>query len=311
LAVANRLEELCGHFGTTFLMDREVARNQLKDREYLVSIGKFSLTSVKHPMNAYTIYKPGIHNCPPDVSESQLRQFIRLKNEAMDLFSGNLQKGILPDFPAVREQLIDTQRFFMKMTGNEDLATTRILEYIRETPYPAGNFNGRGMMLMEKKRDSLGDRILYLSGKLLKAMNQELYNTLIVDTTWEQLFKLEWYSKGSTIVQIGETPDGIYYLDTGIAKTYDSNSRLLSVMEEGDIFGEMAYFGSETKRTATVIADSYVVVRRISTEDFSKLPVIIEIFRRIAQERKRLMDRRNGWTVSEASLHDRIRAGEE
>jgi len=26
-SVANRLEELCGHFGTDFLMDREVARN--------------------------------------------------------------------------------------------------------------------------------------------------------------------------------------------------------------------------------------------------------------------------------------------
>ena len=286
-AVANRLEELCGHFGTSLLMDREVARNQSKDQQYLVSIGKFSLTSILHPMNVYSIYKPGIHNIPPDVNEQQLLHFIRMKNEAMELFSGNLLKGVLPDFPVVREQLIDTQSFFVEMTGKEDLATARILEYIRETPYPAGDFNSRGMLLMEKKRDSIGERLVHLSGKLLKAMNHDIYHALIVDTAWEQFFKLEWHSKGSTIIRIGDTPDGIYYLDTGTAKTYNSDNELLSTMEEGDIFGEMAYFGSEHKRTATVIADSNVVVRKIATKDFSRLPVIIEIFKRIAEERKK------------------------
>jgi len=297
-AVANRLEELCGHFGTAFLMDREVARNQDKDQEYLVSIGKFSLTSVLHPMNVFSMYKPGIHNIPKDVNAQQLHHFIQMKNRAMELFSGNLMKGILPDFPAVREQLIDAQSFFVEMTGKEDLATARILEYIRETPYPAGDFNSRGMLLMEKKRDSLGDRLVYLSGKLLKAMNHDIYHALIVDTAWEQFFKLEWHSKGSTIIRIGDAPDGIYYLDTGIAKTYNSDHKLLSVMEEGDIFGEMAYFGSEQKRTATVVADSDVVVRKISTNDFSRLPVIIEIFKRIAEERKKLLELRNGKSTS-------------
>ncbi|SHO51340.1 cyclic nucleotide-binding domain-containing protein [Desulfopila aestuarii] len=293
-AVANRLEELCGHFGTILLMDREVARNQDEDQQYLVSIGKFSLTSVLHPMNAYTIYKPGIHNIPKDVNEQQLLHFIRMKNEAMELFSGNLLKGILPDFPTVREQLIDAQSFFVEMTGKEDLAIARILEYIRETPYPAGDFNSRGMLLMEKKRDSIGDRLVHLSGKLLKAMNHDIYHALIVDTAWEQCFKLEWHSKGSTIIKIGDTPDGIYYLDTGTAKTYNSDNKLLSVMEDGDIFGEMAYFGSELKRTATVVADSDVVVRKISTDDFSRLPVIIEIFKRIAEERRKALELRNG-----------------
>lgn len=285
-AVANRLEELCGHFGTMLLMDREVARNQEVDQQYLVSIGKFSLTSVLHPMNVYTIYKPGIHGCPKDVDETRLLRFIRMKNEAMELFSGNLQLGILPDFPAVRTRLIDAQSFFVEMTGKEDLATGRILEYIRETPYPASDFNTCGMMLMEKKRDSLGDRLFHLSKQLLKAMNHGIYHTLVVDTSWEQLFKLEWHSKGTTIIRIGDEPDGLYYLDTGTASTYNNRHQLLSTMEAGDIFGEMAYFGGERRRTATVIADSDVVVRKISTEDFRRLPVIIEIFRRIAAARE-------------------------
>ncbi|MFV0437455.1 MAG: cyclic nucleotide-binding domain-containing protein [Desulfopila sp.] len=303
-AVANRLEELCGYFGTTFLMDREVARNQLKDQEYLVIIGKFSLSSVKHPMNAYSIYKPGLHNCPLDVDENRLHRFIQMKNEAMDLFSGNLQKGILPNFPAVREQLLETQKFFVDMTGHNDPATARILEYISETPYPACDFNNRGMMLMEKKRDSLGDRILYLSAKLLKAMNYEMYHALIVDTSWEQLFKLEWHSKGATIIRIDDPPDGIYYLDTGVAKTYGRDNQLLSVIHEGDIFGEMAYFGGETRRTATVVADTDIVVRKISTEDFASQPLIVEIFRRIARQRQRLFNLRSDLTATLAGLQD-------
>jgi CRP-like cAMP-binding protein len=292
-AVANRLEELCGHFGTKMLMDREVARNQQIDRQYLVSIGKFSLTSVLHPMNAYSVYKPGIHGCPKDIDESKLLVFIQMKNEAMDLFCGNLLLGILPDFPAVRTKLIEAQSFFVEIAGIEDLAIARILEYIRETPYPASDFNTRGMKLMEKKRDSLGDRLFHLSKQLLKAMNHNIYHTLVVDTAWEQYFRLEWHKKGSVIIQIGDEPDGIYYLDTGKAKTYNNQCKLLSVIEEGDIFGEMAYFGDELKRTATVIAETDVVVRRISTENFKKLPTIIEIFKRIASARKEDIDRQD------------------
>jgi CRP-like cAMP-binding protein len=298
-AVANRLEELCGHFGTTMLMDREVARNQQIEQQYLVSIGKFSLTSVLHPMNAYTVYKPGIHGCPIDIDESKLLQFIQMKNEAMDLFCGNLLLGILPDFPAVRSKLIDAQAFFVEISGIEDLAIARILEYIRETPYPASDFNTRGMKLMEKKRDSLGDRLFHLSKQLLKAMNHNIYHALVVDTDWEQHFRLEWHKKGSVIIQIGDEPDGIYYLDTGQAKTYNNQHEVLSVIKEGDIFGEMAYFGDELKRTATVIAETDVVVRRISTENFKKLPTIIEIFRRIASARKENIDRHQQ-TLSEA-----------
>ena len=286
-AIANRLEELCGHFGTSLLMDREVARKQKGEEDYLVSIGKFSLSSVLHPMNAFSIYKPGINNCPPDIDEEELRRFIRKKNEAMDHFSGNLLLGILPDFPKVRTKLVEAQALFNSLTGKDDKAIFRILEYIREIPYPDSSFNTRGMLLTEKKRDTLGDRLYHLSKQLLKAMDYDVYHTLIVDTEWEQKFKLEWHSKGSAIINIGDAPDGIYYLDFGVAKTFNKDGDLLSTMEEGAIFGEMAYFGDEKKRTATVIADSDVVVRKISTEDFSRLPVVIEIFRRIAESRKK------------------------
>ena len=285
-AVANRLEELCGHFGTDLLMDREVARYQRGFEKYLVTIAKISLTSVLHPMNIFTLYKPGIQNCPAHVDEAGLLQFIRMKNDAMEFFSGNLLLGIEPDFPRVREELLLAQKYFKELTGKEDVGTERILEYIRETPFPADDFDQRGMKLMEKKRDSLGERLYHLSKELLRALNPGFYHALVVDTEWERYFKLEWCKKGATIIKIDSVPDGIYYLDSGTVLAFNGEGELLATMAAGAIFGEMAYFGKEQKRTATVTAKTDVVLRRISTEDFKKLPVIIEIFERIAKARQ-------------------------
>jgi len=286
-AVANRLEELCSHFGICLLMDREVARQQTEEAPWLVNVGKFSLASVIHPMNAYTIYKPGLNNCPNNVSQQQLIQFIDMKNEAMDLFSGNLRLGLLPDFPAVRDQLHTAQSFFVEMTGNEDKASARILEYIRETPFPASDFNTHGMKLMEKKRDTIGERLPYLSKQLMMAMDYDIYHALVVDIRWERYFKMEWYKAGTLIIQMGAEPDGIYFLDYGHAKIVDAQGTLISMMNPGAIFGELAYFEGEKKRTATVIAETDTVVRKISAQDFHNLPVIMEIFRRIAGNRQR------------------------
>jgi CRP-like cAMP-binding protein len=285
-AVANRLEELCGHFGTHLLMDREVARFQKGFEKYLVTIAKVSLTSVLHPMNIFTLYKPGIQNCPPEVTEQDLLKFIQMKNEAMEFFTGNLMIGVEPDFPRVREELLTAQNYFKELTGKEDVGTERILEYIRETPFPAEEFDQRGMILMEKRRDSLGERLFHLSKELLRAMNSSFYHALVVDTAWERYFKLEWCKAGATIIKIGNVPDGVYYLDSGTTVAFNAKGELLATMEAGTIFGEMAYFGREKKRTATVVAKTDVVLRRISTEDFKKLPVIIQIFEKIATARR-------------------------
>lgn len=285
-AVANRLEELCGYFETTLLMDREVAKHQRGYDKYLLTIGKVSLSSVLHPINMFTLCKPGIQGYPADVDEEQLSRFIKMKNEAMELFSGNLMLALEPDFPKVRERLLEAQNFFLELTGKADIGTERILEYIRETPSPAADFDRRGMKLLEKSRDSLGERIFHLSKQLLKALNPDFYHALVVDTAWERYFLLEWYRKGETIIQIGSSPDGVYYLDNGEVETVDAEGEWLSTMEAGTIFGEMAYFGGQKKRTATVLAKTDVVLRKISTESLKELPTIVAIFERIAFARK-------------------------
>jgi len=206
-AVANRLEELCSHFGTHLLMDREVAKYQQGFDRYLVNIAKVSLTSVEHPMNIFTLYMPGIHNCPKDIDEPRLLEFIRIKNQAMEYFGGNQLLNLEPDFPRVREELLQAQNLFRAISTREDLGIERILEYIRETPFPAEDFTTTGMKLMDKKRDSLGERLFHLSKQLLRAMNPEFYHALVVDTEWEKYFKLEWRKKGETIIQIDSEPD--------------------------------------------------------------------------------------------------------
>ena len=142
------------------------------------------------------------------------------------------------------------------------------------------------MKLMEKSRDSLGERLFHLSKELLRALDPSFYHALVVDTKWERYFKLQWSKKGHTIIKIDSVPDGIYYLDSGTTEAFNSQNELLATMEAGTIFGEMAYFGKEKKRTATVVAKTDVVLRRISTEDFTKLPVIIKLFERIATARR-------------------------
>ncbi len=292
-AVANRLEELSGYFGVNFLMDREIARYQRGFDDFVVNVAKVSLTSVPHPLNLFTVYTPGNLLIPDGVDMGKLREFICMKNEAMEFFSGNLLEGILPDFPRVRDELLKAQTVFRELTGGEDLSTARILEYIREMPRPAMNFKRRGMELMEKKRDSLGERLFHLSKELLRAMDPECYHVLVEDTEWERYFKLEWFSKGDVIIEIDSEPDGIYYIDYGQAITFDENGRKLSTMGAGSIFGEMAYFGKEKRRTATVVADTEVVVRKIATEDFEKLPAIVRIFKQIAKTRMLDIEKRD------------------
>lgn len=285
-AVATRLEELCGYFGTYLLMDKEIARNQLGDGGNLVCVGKVMLRSFSHPVHIFAIYEPGLQYLPLDVDRKLLARFIDLRNEAMENFCGNSPLGIRPDFPKVREMMVKAQTMFVQMTGREDKSSERILEYIRETPLPDEEFFSHGMTLSEKKRDTLGSKLFHLSSELLKAMNHEFYHALVVDTGWERHFKLEWRKKGEHIINIHDVPDGVYFIDRGEVVTLNEEGEEIAVLSDGTIFGEMAYFSEEKRRTATVVALTDVVIRRISSEDFQKLPVIMRIFERIAMARR-------------------------
>jgi class 3 adenylate cyclase len=285
-SVASRLEELCEYFGTSFLMDREVAFWQTHESKYLVSIGKVTPKNFNHPIHAFTIYKPGIHNCPPSLNEGDLFEFIETKNRAIELFCGNTLQGILPDFLAARARLNEAQSLFSRMTGKKDVATERILEYIRNISFPTEDFKNVGMKIREVTGGTLGISLLHLSNELLKAMDVGFYQALVVDTDWERHFKPEWKRKGEVIIRVNEPPDGIYYIDNGSVNALDEDGNLITTLAAGNVFGEMAYFSKRKRRTATIIANSDVMLRRISGEEFAKQPVIKKIFHKIASKRK-------------------------
>lgn len=286
-SVASRLEELCGYFGVSFLMDREVAFWQKEEKEFLVSIGKITPKNFTHPIHVFSLYKPGINNCPKDVDRDLLYQFIEKKNRAVEFFCGNRLQGIQPDYPTAREKLNKVQELFVLMSGKRDVPSERLLEYIRNFPYPSDDFQTVGMKIRETTSESLGIRLLHLSNELLKAMDVDFYQTLVVDTEWERLFKLVWKKKGDVIVKLNDPPDGIYYIDNGSVNAIDKNGNLITTLAAGNVFGEMAYFSNQRKRNATIIANSDVVLRRISGEEFEKLPVIRQIFQRISSKRKK------------------------
>jgi len=286
-AAANRLEELCAYFGTTILMDREIALAQHDLARYIVAIGKVTPKSFEHPIHVYSIYRPGIHRCPVHVNEDALHAFITLKNEAIEHFIGNTQKAITPNFQIAEQKLHQADMAFSEATGQLDMATLRISQYIHENPYPVDTFEQQGMAIDEKQGHSIGIRLLLLSQQLIKAFDREFYHALIENTDWEALFRIHWFRKGEVIMRAGDEPNGIYYLARGDVQVQDAGGRTVARLSDGDIFGEMAYFTNDRRRSATVVAMTDIAVRRISTEDFEKTPVLHSLFAEIARRRTR------------------------
>lgn len=285
-SVASRLEELCGYFGTRILMDREVALCQAVHAKYLVGIGKVTPKNFSHPVHLYSIYRPGTQGCPTDVDETKLLRFIEMKNRAVELFCGNGLQAVSADFPMARTLLLEAQEHFVDLTGKRDLATERILEYIGNHPRPDREFKRVGMKIGDSNTETGEIRLLNLSSELLKAIDAEFYQALVVDTEWERKFKLIWRKKGECIIRYQDKPDGVYFIDNGVVTVLDGEGRLINTLSSGDIFGEMAYFNKKGRRSATVVANTDLVLRRISGENLMTMPVIRKIFRKIARKRK-------------------------
>lgn len=286
-SVASRLEELCGYFGTRILMDRELAFRQTDNAKYMVSIGKVTPKNFSHAVHLFSVYRPGTHGCPADVNKKKLLRFIEMKNRAVELFCGNVLEGVLPDFPLARTLLLEAQEYFIELIGKRDLPTERILEYIGNHPRPDEDFKRVGMKIGEPNTELGEIRLLNLSSEFFKAIDAEFYQALVVDTDWERKFKLIWRKKGECIIRYQDTPDGVYFIDNGCVTVLDGEGRLVNTLSSGDIFGEMAYFAKKGLRSATVMAKTDLVLRRISGDDLMTMPVIRKIFKKIARKRKK------------------------
>lgn len=286
-SAASRLQELCDYFDTPMLMDRNVALAQQADSQYIACIGKVTPKSLEHPIHIFTIYKPGVHRIPLDVDKKKLIELIKLKNQSVEYFHGNILRKIKPNFLKARKGLNQVSFLFKEITGHTDVASNVILEFISESVDPSGDFLSEGIKLKNKNGYTAGGVNLYrLSRELLKALDAEFYNSFVLDTRWQNCFKFQWKEKGEIIIEQGIEADGVYFLTKGNAHVLDGNSNLIAEVKSGDIFGEMAYFSTEKTRMATVKANTDLELYFISGEDFMKYSVIKKLFERIAKSRK-------------------------
>lgn len=285
-SAASRLLELCDYFDAPMLMDRDVALAQKEDREYIACIGKITPKSLEHPIHIFTIYKPGVHKIPLDIDKKKLNDIIELKNQGIEYFHGNIFRKIKPDFLKAGKILYQASVLFKEATGHEDVASDRILKFIRENSTPSEDFLSTGVKLKNKNGYASDGVSLYrLSRELLKALDSEFYNRFILNTGWQSGFKFQRREKGEIIIRKGVEADGVYFLTKGTVHVLDGNNNLIAKLKQGNIFGEMAYFSMERTRNATVKAMTDLELYFISGEDFMKHPEIEDLFERIAKNR--------------------------
>jgi len=83
----------------------------------------------------------------------------------------------------------------------------------------------------------------------------------------------ERFSAEQVIVREGELGDRLYLIADGRAEVTSGGrgSLPLAVLEEGELFGEVALLSGSRERQATVTADTHVVALTLSAADFEKL----------------------------------------
>ncbi len=76
--------------------------------------------------------------------------------------------------------------------------------------------------------------------------------------------------RGTRVITQGEIGDALYFIESGKARVTHNGSIELGVKGPGDVFGEMALLTGET-RTATVTADTDLVLWRVPRDDFERV----------------------------------------
>ncbi len=283
---ARRLESLCSWFATSFLMDKEVANLQTICPETVVSIGKITPRHYDHPIHIYSIYEPGINNVPEKVERRPLYDFICEKNRGVEFFCGNENQGIAPDFNRARRHLLNADRLFIKLAGSVDIATRRLLEYIDDNPLPGSSFLAHGMRIFESRHTSPDYQLPSLADTLLKSLDKRLFEDLQTIRNRERTYQVFWHKEGETILRKGSRANGIYFIVTGKAAVIADDSTRIGELEAGEVFGEMAYFSPDGRRTATVVAESDMVLRRMSARELENHPESRMILATIARRRR-------------------------
>ena len=83
---------------------------------------------------------------------------------------------------------------------------------------------------------------------------------------------LREYKKGDNIIVEGEEPDCLFEMIEGSARVEAQGAVVGSINSE-ELFGEVSFL-TESKRTATVIAESYCLVNTMNGESFDQMNAV-------------------------------------
>ena len=88
------------------------------------------------------------------------------------------------------------------------------------------------------------------------------------------LFDVEQHKPGEVIFREGDLADRMYFIVNGtveVVRTLEGKEIVLARLGTGDFFGEMAFFASDGRRTATVRTSSAVELQVLGKENFTHL----------------------------------------
>lgn len=112
------------------------------------------------------------------------------------------------------------------------------------------------------------------------------------------LFDIEQYEPSEVIFREGDLADRVYFIVKGtveVVRPHEGKEIILARLGPGEFFGEMAFFASDGRRTATVRTSTPVELQVLGKENFTRLmqamPAARKEFSAKAIERLRERDR--------------------
>jgi CRP/FNR family cyclic AMP-dependent transcriptional regulator len=100
--------------------------------------------------------------------------------------------------------------------------------------------------------------------------------------------EIEQYSAGASPAKVGGHGYAFFVLGSGTAHA-ELDGKVLETLEAGAVFGEGALFAEDSRRTATVVADSTIEVYCMFGTDFRtmqmELPEVAERLQSLNEER--------------------------
>jgi len=114
------------------------------------------------------------------------------------------------------------------------------------------------------------------AGTPLLLLSAILVVVLLIDDLRKRhsLFDLEVYAAGEMIFAQDDPADRVYIIQQGhveVVRTFEGKEIVLARLGPGDYFGEMAFFVSDGRRTASVRASSPLELLALGKENFARL----------------------------------------